>query len=751
MKAEIMKKRVLLVLSIMLLALLNGCGAGKTEKNAESINMGRYIETEIAMPEDEDAISIVEDENQDFVLFTQKYTNEKLSLKKYKLNDGKWKEEKESWLQKIIDSFIPDKGYDGEVKKVIYGEDGNYYALVNAYDEDETRYYIFCSKDGTKDYKQVEIDYLNDVNNRDNGYTMYQSVTDIRVLSNGTLCLFDLYEWAYNVFSPEGEKLGKMDIMGSLDQVGISNSAYANQNMLIGLKSNNSEIGFIDGDSLQETKSIAVDQVDSNNFSVYQMEDNTLIMADANGIHRLEDGGTLWETVVDGSLNTMSMPNDSIEGLFARSNDGVNDGEVYYILYQDIQQGVCSFVRYTFNPDIVSVPEEELTIYSLEDNSTVRQAIAIYQRKNHNVKVNYVVAMAAHEDASKEDSIKALNSELVSGNGADILVLDGLPADSYINKGILMDISDICAKSDTLDNIKDAYTEDGKIYRIPTKIKIPVILGNKDVLTSGGSLNDMISYAKSNQDHPFVGGIGIKQIAHDFLKMEASSFIAENNSLDTKAFKQFLLNLNYLKENSCADESGGTYAYFASNLYELNTGDTLAAWDTIMNMTSLFTEQELSKKADCDFESVENGFFAYGSIGINASSQKIDLASDFLTCILSDGVQKTDVNDGLPVCKTSWDNIIEKEVKDMYFCMMFTLPDGTQGSLDGEYPKKKIREQLANIACSVTKPIEEENGVTDLLSEDMDNYISGDMSIDETIQKAESTCNRYLSEQQGNY
>lgn len=35
------------------------------------------------------------------------------------------------------------------------------------------------------------------------------------------------------------------------------------------------------------------------------------------------------------------------------------------------------------------------------------------------------------------DTIRALNTELLGGNGADLLVLDGLPAESYIKRGFL--------------------------------------------------------------------------------------------------------------------------------------------------------------------------------------------------------------------------------------------------------------------------------------------------------------------------
>ena len=42
--------------------------------------------------------------------------------------------------------------------------------------------------------------------------------------------------------------------------------------------------------------------------------------------------------------------------------------------------------------------------------------------------------------ATRSEIIRALNAKLFAGDGADILLLDGLPADSYVEKGVLYDM-----------------------------------------------------------------------------------------------------------------------------------------------------------------------------------------------------------------------------------------------------------------------------------------------------------------------
>ena len=72
-----------------------------------------------------------------------------------------------------------------------------------------------------------------------------------------------------------------------------------------------------------------------------------------------------------------------------------------------------------------------------------------------------------------EDALKTLSTDILAGNGPDVLILDGMPVDSYVEKGILTDISDVVdevkASDGLVDSIVKDSTKDGKIYAIPTR------------------------------------------------------------------------------------------------------------------------------------------------------------------------------------------------------------------------------------------------------------------------------------------
>ena len=72
-----------------------------------------------------------------------------------------------------------------------------------------------------------------------------------------------------------------------------------------------------------------------------------------------------------------------------------------------------------------------------EEKSYTEQQIAyMYQKQNPKTNVVVEVGMDS-EDTEREDALKRLNSSLISGNGPDVVVLDGLPVEKYIENGIL--------------------------------------------------------------------------------------------------------------------------------------------------------------------------------------------------------------------------------------------------------------------------------------------------------------------------
>ena len=92
--------------------------------------------------------------------------------------------------------------------------------------------------------------------------------------------------------------------------------------------------------------------------------------------------------------------------------------------------------------------------------------------------------MSEEDAVTSTDALKNLNTEIMAGNGPDVLILDGIPTDTYTEKGMLADISGILDKTEEADgllqNIRNAYVEeDGSQYVMPVRFAIPMIQGNR--------------------------------------------------------------------------------------------------------------------------------------------------------------------------------------------------------------------------------------------------------------------------------
>lgn len=139
-------------------------------------------------------------------------------------------------------------------------------------------------------------------------------------------------------------------------------------------------------------------------------------------------------------------------------------------------------MHYRYDKDVKAVPDETLSIYGVSENQTISQAVYTFQSKHPDVRVDYHTA-AGNEEIPLSETIRTLNAELLNGSGADILILDGLPIDSYIEKGILSDISklgDRLSENGVLmDVIGNTASRDGKIYAVPARIGVPIIFGDE--------------------------------------------------------------------------------------------------------------------------------------------------------------------------------------------------------------------------------------------------------------------------------
>lgn len=211
-----------------------------------------------------------------------------------------------------------------------------------------------------------------------------------------------------------------------------------------------------------------------------------------------------------------------------------------------------AIINFVYDKNIPSVPENQIVVYSLLENYSIRQAISSYAKEHPDVYVKYEVGLNYGDGKTQSDAIKTLNTEIMSGHGPDVIILDGLSAESYIKKGLLEDISDVInplVESKTIfKNIADAYKIDDKIYQIATSFKYPILLGNKDDIASVSDLNSLVEVTKklSNQKDKriFDNYFTPSSLVYSLYYLYGSDWLNKDNNINEDALRNFFEKAN---------------------------------------------------------------------------------------------------------------------------------------------------------------------------------------------------------------
>ncbi len=755
---------VLLITCLFLLSSLAGCNKSeektniqtnqnnkssiqKNDKTTEVENlqdsnnkMGRYMEKNVELPElkkDETLFTILENSAHQIEL----YTREKSRYYRYTLEkDMTWKGSEAGWLNngKLT-------GQNTELGSICLGQDGNYYAVYTVYSKD-TRSHIIKSSDRGKTAHEIDIPYLNKEQTKKD-YKFYPTIQTIQVLKNGNMVLFELQSSdSLQVLSPEGEKL---------DKVSITNGDYeANYvvygNDILAAADDNKSIIVYNTVTKQIDRTINYEvKLHSRAFAV--KEDGTVLAGDSTGIHRIQKDGTLWETPVDGVLNSMSMPTMYFRGLFVKEGGQ----EEYYASYAS-DDGI-QLLHYVYDKDVSAVPAHEITVYSLQENKTIRQAISMFQSKNADIKVNYTVAMG-EEGGSVSDYIRALNTELLAGNGADILLMDGLPVTSYLEKGVLTDYSDVITKleksGELLPNITKSYEKDGKVYQMPLRFGVPVILGDTGALSNIKNLDAVIGYVQKNTRLPYISSITYKEILQNYLALYSRELF-KNGLLNQQQLEAFLVKLKKLADNSKAKEQDeendvsdadsdfiNSNKLFRSRSLGIVNHKYVCELDQINDFSDLMIpEAILKEQKDMDYTTINQMFLPKGMVGLNHASKEPDIAKQFISYLYSQEVQNVNLYDGFPVNIKSLQKWKAKE-EESTLCGS----DNEGNEVSGGWPSKEKRGVFMEMINELTIPIEINQVVNSIIIKEAVPFFTGKIGAQQAAAAANNKINTYLNE-----
>lgn len=822
---KLMKRGTALLLAVMLLALA-GCGSKDSpgnesseienkedKKESESNAKGRYMESDLTLPEglwsvldmaklEDGSIGILGEEG----AFVSK--------------DGG-----ETWEQK--DTYLPDNLGEGTyVYQAVMGKDGSYF--VKHWKDPENDGFIMEGNDAviceddlspaddTADGEEGAADNATDMEepeiilgNNDSSFCLLyidkdgtvtpidttEYVDSIGILSDGTL-LASIENKVYTVDKASGnltdfcqtdERIEYMQQAGNIlcfvgskiEQYDLKSKTFIEDPVLDDFSAEKLT-GLEGAYDTGAPKSILLCEGD---------EENSIFIACSDGLYRHVVGGNVMEEVMKGSLSSLGDPSCSLLNMVRKEN-----GEFLIAYFKFSSTSEVLLKKYVYDSEAAAVPEKLLKIYSLEENSTIQQAISEFQKKNSEIYIDYEVGISEGSGMTTEDAIRNLNTQILSGEGPDILLLDGMPVQSYMEKGILADLSEMLAKDFGQDaffeNIINTYKKGDSIYALPVRFQIPVLYTEKSIadgITDLTTLADAVeTFRNEKETGTITGAFNETETLNKLYDVNAPAWMAEDGTIKKEELTAFLTQAKRIykadqkgitnEERKNHEESAAFMEKYSGKDYYLNAANDAmeylqneqwigfgrsscvsSAYMDYSMITSVLDRKESEQEIKLLPGQKGNVFVPISVAGVCENSSSKELAMDFVSYLLSEDLQAISIDSGYAVNKKAFsDSLISPyestEVEqETGFSMAWSWVDEETGkenigTLQVSWINEERQRKLEEMAASLDTPSLTDTTIKDVVLELGPAALNGEKPVEDVANEIINKVQIYLSE-----
>lgn len=399
-----------------------------------------------------------------------------------------------------------------------------------------------------------------------------------------------------------------------------------------------------------------------------------------------------------------------------------------------------------------------LKIYSLKENSMIRSSLAFFRREHTDISINYTVGYTGEDGFSVSDAIRKLNTEIMADEGPDIIVLDNLPVEEYISKGVLEPVTDIVneKKDEIFFNMIEGYNKESEIFCVPTTFRIPVIIGNSEVVSAESSkavidqMEQQESPVLTRQDFPYAA-----------MYMFVTSDMVEKDGMNEEKLTAYYNDLLRLKEmGNVTDKIVGESDYSMNQTVDIFPygesdvpsdiyfGEAKAGVGQIAYVDSYIKLNSARKQADIQFDYLNksggNYYIPTEVLGINSRSSYKDAAKEFLSLYLTEEVQNTNTM-GFSINRNSTRNSAAVTDFPQYYSTIYKNLEDTSGLDLYTLSTDEFNELLQFVELADT-PVRVDAVVTETVMEQADKILYEGLDVQTAVQTVCDKINLYLKE-----
>ena len=578
---------------------------------------------------------------------------------------------------------------------------------------------------------------------------------DMEVLRDGTKLLVNIKNSCVECFKDEKMVATIPTVqIATPDQTLVS----ASDETIAVIGEDGTSVVFYDGKTFERKHTVSMEQ-SLEECMLEPGKDGMWYVANQQGIHRITENGSIAETVMEGSNTYLG----DAASMYLRGFV-VGDSDEFYGLFSG-EEG-WKLMQYVFDENAPAMAKTELSIYSLTENDTVSRAISAFRKEHPDVEIEYTWAVDRFEVVST-DEIRSLNTELLAGSGADILLLDGLSYKTYMEKGVLEDVTEVAKELEQegiLPHvIQNTAQKDGKIYAIPARIHVPLIYGTEEEVKACESLDALQAYAEKNREKKLFGYTEFDQIGMTLFHLFYPELQEEDGSLDEEKLVKLLQTVCQLYENGGLKEYNGysekskfywleLKSYFMSN--QEMTAPSYQEYVHMVETSGFDSIRDIyysSGNIQASIESIKNYYVPYTIAGINASSLHKKVAKEFISYLFKEEIQKKESYEGFTVSEKVLDQMpdyVETSEGKKDIRKYVGLDQNTREEYEVKmgYPSKEETQKLVALIKNLDTPFYQEQIVTEMVLEELERLYCGKQSVEETAREICKKVDLYLAE-----
>lgn len=477
-------------------------------------------------------------------------------------------------------------------------------------------------------------------------------------------------------------------------------------------------------------------------------EQSNIYIADGAGIHRANMTDASFITLVDSMTSTLGMTSTIVA---AMEIDSV--GNIWCVA-KDYNTDKTDL--YCYSCTKIEGNKENLTLYTMKESDWLKKLVIDFQNTYPQYTVNMVIDN--EKTMTTQDKLRNLNAQLLSGSGPDIIMLDGLPIDSYIEKGVLTDISECVENSDVLEGIKNNVKTDSGIYAIATRMGIIALLDKQGESKKFESIETLLQALQKKEI--YLSAVEADALAELLSVIYYDELFTTDGNLDESKLVSLVEVMKLMKENGYVEEidefaqafmeeNGARFGLTCLPVFSWNAS---MSYDLIVNQANVAVEEcchipmgvlGIVSKMDIKMSICKNMYLPYGQLGVNSASNNMEAAKQFISFALSEDEQSYYVEDGIPVTYTGLEALTK--VKKLNTEMGFTLSDGSE--LNIKWPKELEISSFTELCKKVDKAQQMENVIVEMIKIQCQNYLTGEASDNEIIENIKNQTKTYIEEQ----